>query len=95
MNRRELLTALGLGQLFHGPQVPEPRCFGVIGGIEIEIECPEDERENCSQGHHQKPRYVIDLDLSRGDEERTLILRVCSVCGGCYVLPEVRREPSK
>ena len=95
MNRRELLTALGFGQLFHGPQVPEPRCFGVIRGIEIEIECPSDGKEDCPLGHHQKPSYVVELSLSRGDEEKSLILRTCSQCGGAYVLPEVRKEPSK
>ena len=95
MLRRELLTALGFGQLFHGPQVPEARCFGVIRGIEVEIECPADEREKCPQGHLQKPSYVVELSLSRGDEEKSLILRICSQCGGAYVLPEMRREPSK
>ena len=94
------------GQLFHRPvrvgtfDQSGPVCVGVVDGKELEIECP-DEGELCANGHRQKPSYVVDLSLSRGDEERLLVLRVCSHCGVCYTklevgdVSDVPREPSK
>jgi hypothetical protein len=96
MNRRELITMLGLGPLFHGqPQTAEPRCFGIIKGEEVEVECPGDEGEDCPLGHHQEPLLIIDLDLERGDEVRPIKLRVCAVCGVVYVKRPEPKEPSK
>jgi hypothetical protein len=104
MLRRELLTALGLGQLFRRPvrvgvfdQQPDgPRCFGIVDGKEVEIFCPPEKgEERCSNNHLQKPAYIVDLALRNGDEEKSLTLRICSTCGGCYALPEMPEEPSK
>jgi hypothetical protein len=105
LTRLDFLRFFGVattGQLFHPPQDPkEPRCFGVVHGVELEIECPPgDEFEVCPNLHRQKPSYTIDLALSREGEEKALVVCVCSICHVLYQREEkdvsaVPGEPSK